>query len=97
MEQSNTFQDNNFEDCPPRAEALIHSLRAFGYDLSMAIANLIDNSIFAAASNIWNDYAWNDGDPWIRILDDGTGMTEERLVEAFRRDDEVWALLQLKN
>ena len=73
-----------FQDCPPRADALIHSLRAFGYDLSMAIADLIDNSIFAAASNIWVDYAWNDGNPWVRILDNGKGMNEEQLVEAMR-------------
>jgi hypothetical protein len=74
----------NFEDCPPRADAIIHSLRAFGYDIAMAIADLVDNSIFAKASNIWVSYAWNDGDPWVRILDDGSGMGEKQLVEAMR-------------
>ncbi len=78
------YAADNFEKCPPRADAMIHSLRAFGYDLSMAVADLIDNSIFAGASNIWIEYAWNDGRPWIRIMDDGIGMTEERLVEAMR-------------
>lgn len=73
---------DNYEDCPPRADAMIHSLRAFGYDLGMAIADLIDNSIFAGASNVWIQYDWNEGDPWIRILDDGKGMTEKKLVEA---------------
>ena len=78
-------QDNqNYEDCPPQADALIHSLRAFGYDLAMAIADLIDNSIFAGASNIGIDYAWNNGDPWVRIMDDGRGMTEKRLFDAMR-------------
>jgi|TARA_Y100000031_G_scaffold66684_1_gene74500 glutaredoxin-related protein len=75
---------DNYEQCPPKADAMIHSLRAFGYDLSMAIADLIDNSIYAGASNIRIEYAWNDGQPWIRIMDDGTGMTEEYLVEAMR-------------
>ena len=85
MDRRKLWQDEkNFEDCPPRAEALIHSLRAFGYDLSMAISDLIDNSIFAGASNIWVDYAWNGGDPWVRIMDDGKGMKEERLFEAMR-------------
>jgi len=74
----------NFEECQPRADAMIHSLRAFGYDLGMAIADLIDNSIFAGANNIWVEYAWDDGKPWIRVTDDGIGMTEERLVEAMR-------------
>ena len=73
---------DNYQDCPPKADAMIHSLRAFGYDLGMAIADLIDNSIFAGATNIWVQYDWNDGDPWIRILDDGNGMSEERLVKA---------------
>ncbi len=61
---------------------MIHSLRAFGYDLGMAIADLIDNSIFAEASNVWVRYDWNDGDPWVRVVDDGNGMTEKRLVDA---------------
>lgn len=76
--------DENYEDCPPRAEAIIHSLRAFGYDLGMAIADLIDNSIFADASDVRVSYSWNDGDPWVRILDDGSGMSEATLVEAMR-------------
>jgi hypothetical protein len=78
------YDPSNFEECPPRADAMIHSLRAFGYDLGMAIADLIDNSIFAGANNVWVEYAWNDGQPWIRITDDGTGMTEKRLVEGMR-------------
>ena len=73
-----------YEKCPPRAEELIASLRAFGYDLSMALADLIDNSIFARANRIYIDYSWNGGEPWISILDNGTGMTEERLREAMR-------------
>lgn len=74
----------NYEDCSPRPGAMISSLRAFGYDLSMAIADLIDNSIFAQAQTIAVDYDWNSGDPWIRISDDGRGMTEARLKEAMR-------------
>jgi hypothetical protein len=74
----------NHENCAPRPESMISSLRAFGYDLSMAIADLIDNSIYAQAKNIVVDYEWNEGDPWIRILDDGKGMTENQLREAMR-------------
>jgi len=76
--------NDNYEDCPPKADAMINSLRAFGYDLSMAIADLIDNSIFANAKNIWIRYGWNEGNPWISILDDGEGMTEDILKEAMR-------------
>ena len=76
--------NNNFEECPPRADAMIHSLRAFGYDLGMAVADLIDNSIFAGAKNVLVSYSWNDGNPWVRVTDDGSGMQEEYLVEAMR-------------
>lgn len=75
---------SEYEDCPPKADAMISSMRAFGYDLSMAVADLIDNSIYAGARSIAIDYAWNEGDPWFRILDDGNGMTEKRLREAMR-------------
>lgn len=63
---------------------MISSLRAFGYHLPMAIADLIDNSIYARAKTIAIDYDWNDGDPWFRIVDDGEGMTEDQLREAMR-------------
>ncbi|MHA1735942.1 MAG: ATP-binding protein, partial [Candidatus Thorarchaeota archaeon] len=52
--------------------------------LAMAIADLIDNSVFAGAKNVGVDYDWNSGRPWIRITDDGAGMTEARLKEAMR-------------
>jgi len=71
-----------YENAPPRADAMIASMRAIGYDLSMAIADLIDNSIFAKAKNIIVKYHWAGPDSWIYILDDGTGMTEEKLKEA---------------
>ena len=74
----------NYEKLPPRANAMIASMRAMGYDLSMAIADLIDNSIYAQAKNIGIDYHWEGGDSWIRVTDDGTGMTETRLKEAMR-------------
>ena len=72
------------ESLPPRADAMIASMRAMGYDLSMAIADLIDNSIFAEANNIWIDYHWEGLYSWIRITDDGIGMPENRLREAMR-------------
>ena len=72
------------EKTPPSAEAMILSLRAMGYDLSTAIADLIDNSITAGANNIHVDYDWNDGNPWILITDDGKGMNESELKKAMK-------------
>jgi hypothetical protein len=68
----------------PLAGALIQSLRAFGYDLSTAIADLIDNSITAGANSIDLEFFWNGAQSYFLIADDGVGMTEERLIQAMR-------------
>jgi hypothetical protein len=75
---------HRYEIANPRAAELLESLRAFGYDLPTAIADLIDNSIAARAQNVWIDLHWNGKDSRILIRDDGTGMDERRLVEAMR-------------
>jgi hypothetical protein len=69
---------------PPSASALIASLRGVGYALETAVADLIDNSIAAAANTVDVQLDWNDGRPTVWILDDGSGMPEDRLVEAMR-------------
>ncbi|PTX92319.1 ATP-binding protein [Opitutus sp. ER46] len=63
---------------------MIESLRAFGYDLPSAIADLIDNSIFAGASTVWVDFFWAGEFSTICVTDNGTGMTEATLVDAMR-------------
>ncbi len=73
-----------YEDLPPMADSMVASMRAIGYDLPMAIADLIDNSIYANAKNIWLDFDWADGEPWVRLKDDGLGMQEEELRAAMR-------------
>lgn len=72
------------EDIPPRASVLAESLRAFGYDLGTAIADLVDNSISAGAKRIWVDFIWAEKNSCISITDDGHGMTEARLRDAMR-------------
>lgn len=74
----------DYEEVPPRADAMIASMRAIGYDLPTAIADLLDNSIYAQARNIRVEYEWAGSESWIRITDDGLGMTEKRLREAMR-------------
>jgi len=68
----------------PGATELFESLRAFGYDLPTAIADVIDNSITAKAKNVWIDLEWAGRDSRIIIRDDGCGMTEKQLVDAMR-------------
>jgi len=69
---------------PPRASSLVESLRAFGYSPAAALADLIDNSITARASNCWIRFFWAGRDSFITVLDDGAGMTEGVLREAMR-------------
>lgn len=78
------IDENRYEYASPNASSLIQSLRAFGYHISTAIADLLDNSISAKAKNINVQFEWNDGNPWIAIFDDGCGMTAYELVEAMK-------------
>lgn len=75
---------DSFEKCPPRADAMIQSMRAVGYDVSMAISDIIDNSISAKAKNIWISHKWAGKDSFIQIVDDGEGMSEKELFNAMR-------------
>lgn len=69
---------------PPRAGVLIEAMRDIGYSLEAAVADIIDNSITAGARNISIRAGWKDGAPWLAVVDDGTGMTRDRLIEAMR-------------
>ena len=70
---------------PPHAPSLMESTRAIGYSVEAAISDIIDNSISAHAQNIHIRYFPVHGQgPYIYILDDGDGMSEELLHEAMR-------------
>ncbi|MCR1785416.1 ATP-binding protein [Nocardioides carbamazepini] len=68
----------------PRADALIESLRAFGYSPEAAIADLVDNSVSAGAKRIAVDFAWSGANSRVTVSDDGGGMSENALVAAMR-------------
>jgi hypothetical protein len=70
-------------ELPPIAPLLMQSLRAVGYTIHAALADLIDNSIAAGARSISVDFdALTKG--YIATLDDGHGMDEATLVAAMR-------------
>lgn len=73
-----------FEETPPHAASLVESLRAFGYELPTAIADLVDNSVTAGAKHVWIDFLWDGESSAICITDDGRGMTEDALRAAMR-------------
>ncbi|GAA4598032.1 ATP-binding protein [Planotetraspora phitsanulokensis] len=68
----------------PFPEDLIESLRAFGYDLPTALADLVDNSIAAGARTVRVAYSSDRDSAWVAVMDDGRGMSEEALRAAMR-------------
>lgn len=75
--------DNGGQELPPIAPTLMQSLRAFGYTLPAALADLCDNSLAAKASHI-DIRSVASNEPYIAIVDDGTGMDDQQLVAAMR-------------
>ncbi|ANE45253.1 ATP-binding protein [Paenibacillus swuensis] len=72
----------NIISVPPFAPVLMESTRSIGYSIETAIADIIDNSIAAKATNI--DIAFFPINPYISILDDGHGMDQDSLINAMR-------------
>ena len=62
---------------------LMESMRAVGYTLETAVADLVDNSVTAGASRV--DVLFDgSGEPYVAIVDDGAGMTEAEAQNAMR-------------
>jgi hypothetical protein len=60
------------------------SLRDMGYEFSAAISDLVDNSIEAASTLVSIDVEFDGDNSWVRIADNGSGMTPAQLREAMR-------------
>jgi len=73
-----------WDEAAPRPKALVESLRSFGYSPETAIADLLDNSISAGASEMVLHFEWAGSDSHLAIVDDGRGMDEATLLEAMR-------------
>lgn len=71
-------------EATPIASSLIEGLRDIGYSLETAISDVIDNSITAKAKRIDIVTDTFSDEPFIAIVDDGTGMTEAELIAAMR-------------
>lgn len=81
---SSADETSEYDLAEPPADSMIESMRAFGYDLPTAIADLIDNSISAGARNVWLQFHWSGARSHISLLDDGCGMSHDVLVNAMR-------------
>ena len=69
---------------PPKASAMIESLRGLGYTTATALADIIDNSIAASANKVNITFIWLGTGSIISILDNGNGMTERELDKGMR-------------
>ena len=72
------------KDTPPFAPVLMESTRAMGDSLEAAVADIIDNSIAASASEVDVFFSPYDAIPYVAILDNGTGMTSDQIDDAMR-------------
>jgi hypothetical protein len=68
----------------PKSTALIRSLRGIGYSTSTALADIIDNSIAAKATEVRIHFRWDGDRSSIHILDNGAGMNDSRLETAMQ-------------
>lgn len=71
------------EQILPPDPHLMESLRAVGYTLPTAVADLIDNSISAEATNV-DIFFGDQPDSYLAIVDDGEGMTADDAIKAMR-------------
>lgn len=69
---------------PPSAACLSASMRDLGYSLETAVADLIDNSISANATEISIICELSGKSPTLSIVDNGCGMNAQAIVEAMR-------------
>lgn len=77
----------NFRNAPPRAGAMLEALRGLGYTTAAALADIVDNSISAGATEVRIDFTWNGTSNWIAVLDNGRGMDDAELESAMRLGD----------
>jgi len=56
-------------------------MRALGYSLPAAAADLVDNAISAGATTIDIHCQWAGDRSWVAVLDNGCGMNEAELVQ----------------
>jgi hypothetical protein len=72
---------------PPRAMPMLESLRGLGYSTAAAVADIVDNSISAGATEVRIDFDWDGPCSRVLILDNGRGMSDAELEGAMRLGD----------
>ncbi|RBJ76269.1 ATP-binding protein, partial [Pseudomonas sp. MWU12-2534b] len=74
-------------NAPPQAVSMLESLRGLGYSTAAALADIVDNSISAGATEVRIDFSWAGPNSRISVLDNGRGMSDAELESAMRLGD----------
>lgn len=74
-------------NAPPRAGAMLESLRGLGYTTPTALADVVDNSISAGATQVDVELTWDGFRSRISIADNGGGMNDVELESAMTLGD----------
>lgn len=72
---------------PPKASAMIETLRGLGYSTGAALADIIDNSISAKATIINLKFIWKGLESAILVIDNGHGMNDAELERSMKLGD----------
>ncbi|WP_375424832.1 ATP-binding protein [uncultured Friedmanniella sp.] len=72
------------EEVIPSAARLLGSLRDLGYDFVNAVADIVDNSVSAGATEVHVVLHPAGTDSWVRVADNGSGMAGATITEAMR-------------
>lgn len=74
-------------NAPPRAGAMLEALRGLGYSTAAALADIIDNSVSAGATEVQITFRWSEALSRIIVLDNGRGMSDYELESAMTLGD----------
>ncbi|MDE6785040.1 MAG: ATP-binding protein [Ruminococcus sp.] len=79
---------HNLRKNQPAADVLMVSMRAMGYSFESAVADILDNSISAHATEIKLKFPVEPTECYVAICDNGDGMTNDELFDAMKYGSE---------
>lgn len=74
-------------NAPPHAGAMLEALRGLGYSTAAALADIVDNSISAGATEVRIHFVWAGEASRMTVLDNGRGMDDADLERAMTLGD----------
>lgn len=79
---------SRYKENKPQAAVLMNSMRSMGYTFESAVADVIDNSVSAHASEVIIRFPVDPSECFVAICDNGDGMSESELFDAMKYGSE---------